>query len=244
LHTLFGNTPSFDCWGIVPPGRAEVEQVLQHVHESAPGLDGLPYGVYRSLAALAIPLIADIVELTCSGYPLPLNSCDALMIFLPKSDGHELTAGETRPLGLKNCDVKLVGGVLNRVLAQIASNNVVEEQRGFIAGRNFMLNVLELDTASRQLDMEFAHYIPTEHCNIPLLASFDIRAAFPSLDHQYMRECLEHLHLPLGLRRGIVAQYSVVGGFGFFNGAVKHLFDINRGIQQGCPMSVRTWPCP
>jgi hypothetical protein len=162
-----------------------------------------------------------------------------MVAFIPKKDDEgPLSVDNTRPLGLKNCDMKLIGGVINNLLAHVASCNIIAWQRGFVKGRNFLQNVIEIDTFSRQIDLErcFPGAISTP-ADIPILASFDIKAAFPSLLHEYLQQVLRHLRFPLGIVNGILAQYESVFAYGFFDGKLTPLFNVSRGIQQGCPMS-------
>eukprot|EP00959_Pyramimonas_sp_CCMP1952_P369827 7745789-Pyramimonas_sp.AAC.1 len=55
-------------------------------------------------------------------------------------------AGSTRPLGLKNTPNKILTSVVIHGLGKATSKFIHFVQRGFIPGRNFGVNILELDT--------------------------------------------------------------------------------------------------
>ena len=50
---------------------------------------------------------------------------------------------------MKNSDAKIVSSVANMILSPIVAIFAHFSQRGFISGRNFLANVLEIDVVSR-----------------------------------------------------------------------------------------------
>eukprot|EP00959_Pyramimonas_sp_CCMP1952_P006659 138964-Pyramimonas_sp.AAC.1 len=120
-----------------------------------------------------------------------LFDCSSITIqaFLPKlvTDA-ELRDGEctrspdkVRVLGLRNTDVKLLSSVMNRALQPLIHHIVPPCQRGFVGGRNFGVNILELDAHARELSVG-----PPGSSDIPLLFSLDFGQAFPSLNQEFM----------------------------------------------------------
>lgn len=87
------------------------------------------------------------------------------------------------PPGVNNVDVKTVVALLARPLTSAAALVVPQHQRCFFPSRRATDNAVELDGAARQLTLE--------HCDDPLAAthhpamvSFDVKAAFPSVDRR------------------------------------------------------------
>ena len=72
---------------------------------------------------------------------------DQLAVFVPKDTEDAAPcvreACDTRPLSLKNADVKTVTAVANGPLQRALTSWAAEEQRGFIRGRNFRDNVVD-----------------------------------------------------------------------------------------------------
>ena len=76
-----------------------------------------------------------------SGYTMPVESSDQLMIFIVKGkaleDSHEVSwaPGETRPLALKSSDNNSIAGVNNHHAKSTLTASVVDIQRGVVPGR-------------------------------------------------------------------------------------------------------------
>ena len=104
-------------------------------------------------------------------------------VFIPKNspiDGQDPRADELRTLGLKNSDNKAITGANIRQFDVVVSRNVTSIQRGFVMGRQLVLNVVDLDAITRA----FANMgrFPLE----TILALWDFLAAFPSLRHAWV----------------------------------------------------------
>lgn len=168
---------------------------------------------------------------------MPLDFNDTLMTFIPKGE-EELDEKEvvrspesTRPLGLKNSDNKLIAAVTNGSLKRGVSGGACEVQRGFIQGRNFVNNIIELDAWSRA-------YAGVVSLFFPLLACFDFGSAFPSLIHAWLFIAMQAAGVPHGAFHLIESLYHVVSAFGRISGSSsRFLFLILSGVIQGCPLA-------
>ena len=68
--------------------------------------------------------------------------------------------GDTRPLGLLNVDVKIVDGASYHEIRLEVHEQACPLQRGFVAQRNFLNNVTELDTWARIYDIICPELLP------------------------------------------------------------------------------------
>ena len=66
---------------------------------------------------------------------------------------------------------------------------------------------------------------------------FDFAAAFPSLSHEFLHACLEHLGLPRSFRNFVRALYTGNDCLISAGGETHAGFSIRAGIRQGCPLS-------
>eukprot|EP00959_Pyramimonas_sp_CCMP1952_P391046 8194794-Pyramimonas_sp.AAC.1 len=79
--------------------------------------------------------------------------------FIPKGEedgdpaGIIREASQTRPLGLKNAEVKVITAAVFWSLSVEIPNFVSKLQRGFVRGRNHGMNVIELDMYARVASM-------------------------------------------------------------------------------------------
>ena len=160
-----------------------------------------------------------------------------LKIFIAKGEEEEdnfkvtRTPESTRPLGLKNTDNKIITSAVNNCLKHGIARDACHLQRGFLPGRHFTDNIVELDAFSRTYAMDSS-------LTYPVLALFDFGSAFPSLIHAWMFTVLEAVGLPQGAFNVVVAVYHFVSAIGRVAGSSsRFLFYILSGIIQGCPLA-------
>ena len=75
---------------------------------------------------------------------------------------------ETRPLKCKNHDNKILAGERNFAISKLVKKHASYIQNGFIAGRNFLCNVVGIDAFAR-----FASY-PDHWQFLPLTVLFNL----------------------------------------------------------------------
>ena len=214
-----------------------LQGVMSSPKQSAPGPDGIPYKAYASVAPLASKLLGDVASLLQEDHSIVDDTFnEAFMVFIAKGDHGDddettciRTPSTTRPLTLSNTDTKLISAAINRPLSAYASSVVAGQQRGFIKGRSISDNIVELEAQS----LVWAG----RHCVPHALVSFDIAAAFPSLNHHYLWAVLQHYNIPnhiISLIKSLYYKHTVkmklMGRH--FKG-----FPIEAGIKQGCPCS-------
>ena len=83
------------------------------------------------------------------------------MVFAPKgsqpNDPVEVIREplQTRPLSLKNCDIKIIMSANVKTLELQYKDITHVTQNGFVPGRNFLNNILDIDSASRIYSMVY-----------------------------------------------------------------------------------------
>eukprot|EP00959_Pyramimonas_sp_CCMP1952_P137662 2881093-Pyramimonas_sp.AAC.1 len=105
-------------------------------------------------------------------------------------------------------------------------------QRGFIQGRQFGTNIIELDAHARAYSM-----LPCAELDLPALVAFDFAQAFPSVSHRWMRHMLQAIRLPTALIDFLMFLYSGVNCYSEFGGVLIFMFPILSGSIHGCPAS-------
>ena len=125
----------------------------------------------------------EVANHLASGFPMPLAFNASESVFPPKGSRDDDARAvirrpdETRPLSMKNADNKTICRVLNGLIRHIGTRHVAHIQRGFVAGRQLTQNIVDLDAAARA----FGHRELAS--SAPVLAFWDVAAAFPSLQH-------------------------------------------------------------
>ena len=95
-----------------------------------------------------------------------------------------------RTVNGKNVDPKACAWVANSTIAPVLAEQVSPAQRGFIKGRQFIHNVIEVDAGARAADLE-----GTLGAMVPL----DIPNAFPALSQEWLFLTVEKSGLQDGL---------------------------------------------
>ncbi len=137
------------------PDVEYIELYLSKLVDSGVGPDGLPYSAWRAAGRQGARVLFRYLCFLMNG-GLPLASFNAsLLIFIPKgedpADAVEVirASQDNRPLTLKNTDNKILCGSMVSTFREHAVKHTNKIQRGFVSGRNFINNVVDLDSAAR-----------------------------------------------------------------------------------------------
>ncbi|CAK0850757.1 unnamed protein product, partial [Prorocentrum cordatum] len=231
--------PTVDDVVLSPPTPRLLRAVLTRAADSATGCDGLSYTAWRSIP-FGATILWDCLEWVMSGQALFDSASTTPQVFLPKNvTEDEAQAGQVargadkvRVLGLRNCDVKVLSATMNAALRPVLERIAPPCQRGFVPGRNFGLNVLELDVSSRQLSCT-----PHGSRDLPILYSLDYGQAFPSLNQEFVLFILGALRLPEAVLKFAGFLYEAIEGVAVSMGLRVHLYWVRSGIIQGCALS-------
>lgn len=217
---------------VSPPSRSCWQNGIPRFRESAPGPDGMPYCVWSVGGG---PLVLERLSdwLMCGGAIDP-TFLESKNIYLPKGEedsDYELivrSVDQTRPISLGNSDRKIVAAINNNPMKLALAETAFHTQLGFIAERQLVANLADWEHYCRLIGTTSS----LEQEPVGFLA--DLRAAFPSVAHAWLRQCVVKSVEPLGLQALILAYYaaaSIVDADG------KFCFGIYCGVAQGCPWS-------
>ena len=171
--------------------RRHVRSAIRHTNNSSPGPDGIPFVAWRRLEGLAVDVLFEAFqsmtaeagpEVTLEEYQ-ELNS--SLLFFLPKSptgtqsDGAEYYAAKAvRPLNVTNSDNRILASAVRILIEPWVGPRVSDAQRGFIAGRSMLANIVDIDEAMA------VDALSTEGDSATVF--FDFAAAFPYVKHEFL----------------------------------------------------------
>ena len=215
--------------------REDVQEVLGHPKNSAPGPDGLKYKAWAALGEEAIDIFFEVAQSLLGGAEPPAWFNDSFMVFLAKGKESSdscftaRTPSCTRPLTLADSAQKVIAKLLNRSLAKVAAATVSPLQCGFVRGRRIQDAILmtEAHGIAARIDS------PEQGGMIFL----DQKAAFPSVARNYLFEVLRAMGVPALFPQAILYLYSNSNAFVRFGGSDKLVVELRQGIKQGCPMS-------
>ncbi|CAK0857630.1 unnamed protein product, partial [Prorocentrum cordatum] len=176
------------------------------------------------------PLAIDMISITDG--KVELRHPPSFQAWVDQVQTEAAESAKVRVLGLRNCDLKLISSTVNRAIRPALVSLAPPCQRGFIPGRNFGNNILELDVSSRQMSV-----VPHGSTDIPVLYSLDFGQAFPSLNQDFLILSLRALKLPEAFVSFVTFLYASVEGVVSHLGSLVHIFWIQSGIIQGCALS-------
>ena len=222
---------------ICPPGTIEISKFLQRAPASAPGPDGLPYDAWRYAGLAGATTLAGLERHLRSGLRLGLDFSSSLAVFLPKGDcagdDQEVirSPSDVRPLGLKNIDNKTICAVWNHALRPQIARQACSLQRGFVAGRQLLENITDLDAEARV----YGH--PSDAHLLPILVLFDFCAAFPSVALSWVWTVLDAMQFHPGLRAFFEGVYHLNSCVLPAPSGLEFMCWVTAGVLQGCPLS-------
>ena len=200
------------------------------------GPDGIPASALAAAKESTSRILFDIhCDMCATGIP-PRHFNLSVTIFPVKKvkidEQFEIIRdwNEHRPISMKNDDNKAIASVSNEVLMPSLHEWICSAQMGFVRGRNFLAIILEADVFMR---------LAACMINSPraMLFLFDFCSAFPSMDHGFLFQVLEGAKFPCGFRNLVKAFYTNNATYGRQDGQFRFLFNVMRGVLQGCPLS-------
>jgi len=216
-------------------------RAARHGRDASPGPDRLPYAAWARSPG-AISWLYRLSQEAQAGLGFPDSFNHGLLVLIPKNGEAFCAAeairrpGKLRPLTLLNTDRKLIGTVVNHELAAVAQKEASDTQHGFVRGRSFIPNIINMDLIART----FSALSETEGGH-PALLTFDVRAAFPSVCRKWMMLVLDRCGLCEGALTLISAMYDKQLAWLRVGDEMMEAFTVTAGVGQGCPMSGSLW---
>eukprot|EP00973_Karenia_brevis_P015493 2119069-Karenia_brevis.AAC.1 len=203
-----------------------------------PGLDLLPYSAWVAGRFASADFLWDVFFDICTTSITPWGWNHLLKVFPPKkatdpaSPKVAAAPADTRPLGLKNSDVKICSTFVAWAVAPLGWL-FCDLQRGFIKGRNFVINVPLLDAKAREYSL-----LPNSMFFMtPIQAFFDFSAAFPSVSRDLIFAALWHYGFSGGILNFLETIFDDVAASFVVADQIFFLCSVQRGIVQGCPLA-------
>ncbi len=210
---------------------------------SAPGLDGIPFELWKALHArhtedsrFPARTKFDIVRLLTAAFQdVQTHGVDALTGFahgwiapIYKEKGERTKVVNYRPITLLNTDYKILSKSLALRLADVAPDIVHRAQAGFVPGRKIQNHT--------QLARMMMHWAEANDRNGAIVA-LDQEKAYDKVAHDYLWRVLERLKIPAHFIQLIKSLYARAETSIMVNGVLSETYRIYRGVRQGDPLS-------
>ena len=213
-----------------------MEQAIREAVPSASGPDGIPFDVYKEMGPTATDLFLEVANSMLDQTDEPDDDFNlAYMVCISK--GAEGFTGEraaycspggTRPISIVDASNRLLASIFKATLEKNVGHLVHRAQKGFVAGRKMLRNVLEIDIAAQKSSVR-------SRSGAMLL--FDFAAAFPSMSHDMMWEMLEAGGIDENFIAVIKLFYQDNRHLLKLQGSIFAGVVVHSGVRQGCPLS-------
>lgn len=207
----------------------ELEIALKDMKSGkSPGCDGLPPELYRRFwGLLGKHLLASFRHSRDQGMLSP-DQRRGVIALIPKKGKDRRFVRNWRPISMLNADYKILAKVLAKRLASVIPSLIHQNQTGFIPTRFIGDNI-----KNTQAIIDFTQQTGRSG----LVVSLDFRAAFDSLDHQFLLRALQSYQLGDYFLDWISTLYTSSESCVMNGGLSSGWFPFRRGIRQGCPIS-------
>jgi Reverse transcriptase (RNA-dependent DNA polymerase). len=148
---------------------------------------------------------------------------------------------------MKNTDNKIIVGANVHALEPIYERITHHTQNGFVKGRNFLNNIMDIDASGRLYSLRHWDKLRDEDVShVPVHAAWDFESAFPCVNHKWIWAVLSHRKLPVNFLNLFKSIYQHARAIFRHNDATKcnqqaveeHvLIWFLSGVLQGCPGS-------
>jgi len=206
----------------------EFKSTLKTCKESAPGLDGIPYGYYKVFGDILIPRILDSWNYSLTKGTLAPSHRQACISLLPKSGKDPIELKNWRPISLTACDLKVITKTISNRLKPALQDCIFANQAAYVPGRDINFNNRLLLIAKR-----YANKYKKDYCSV----SLDAQKAFDSVSHNYLRRVLQEYGFSEHFIKIFNTIYNRQEAVVQINGHLSKPFALERGVKQGDALS-------
>ncbi len=210
---------------------------------SAPGIDGFPFEVWKTLHAryredIRFPdrTSFDVVKLLTAafedarkhGVDPKTSLAYGWIAPIYKEKGERTRVVNYRPITLLNTDYKLLSKILAIRLADVAPSIINKAQAGFVPGRK-----IHNHTQLARMMILWAE----ENDADGAIVALDQEKAYDKIAHDYLWKVLERFGIPGTMIQLIQSLYKYAKTSVMINGILSKPYQIYRGVRQGDPLS-------
>ena len=207
---------------------AELENTLKMCTDSSPGPDGIPYSYLKHFWSDFGPILLDAWNHSLNIGELPPSHKISYLRLIPKVGKDPRLISNLRPITLSNTDHKIITKTYARKLTELIAPNISGEQTAYVPGRlindNLRAMMMSIDLANEDPNVD------------GVVVSLDAKKAFDSVDHRYIRKCLEAFGLA-PLVPIFNTLYKDLKSDIIINGKTVDGYKILKGVKQGDALS-------
>ncbi len=210
---------------------------------SSPGLDGIPFELWKTLRARHVEdsrfperttfdvialLLAAFEDARTYGVDAKAHFAQGWIAPIYKEKGERTRVVNYRPITLLNTDYKLLSKSLAVRLADVAPRIINKAQAGFVPGRKIHNHT--------QLARLMIHWAERNEKDGAIVA-LDQEKAYDRIAHDYLWRVLEKFGIPGSFICLVKSLYQHAETSVMVNGILSKTYRVYRGVRQGDPLS-------
>ena len=207
----------------------ELEYVLHNSKKKkSPGRDGLTIEFYLQFWSIIKATILELFQFMFKNKQTCKTQKRGNIILIPKNK-NPIQVKDYRPITLLNVDLKLYTRIFANRLRQIIHKCLHPSQSGVVPGKSVTADLIKV----REL-IKVAKEKRLECC----LVSIDFASAFDKVRHEYLFEVMRRKGFSSDFIDVIKDLSTQVYSYIMVNNFATQPVEVERGIRQGCPLSV------
>ena len=204
----------------------EVEKAITKLNkDSAPGPDGLTSNLYKNYSSFFVKLLTDVFNNIMETGVAPTSFDLAIIKLIPKKSNIIRKISDLRPISLINTDQKILSHILANRIKPVCNALIDQHQFAHFPKRDIHAAI----TLIKQYAVEMKQN--------DIICALDFTKAFDSVDRTFMFSILDYLAIDSCTMKLIKIMYSKTCSIIDINSEFSEVFEISRGVRQGCPLS-------
>ena len=193
----------------------------------SPGIDGISSDFYLKYWDIVGVEVSQVVKNLISGAHLQGKQRNAIITLIPK-DGNPELLKTWRPISLICTDIKIVAKVLANRLKPYMSDLISDTQ--YCANGK---SIVECNMQMRDI-----MYYAGAHKLTGAIANLDWEKAFDRVSWTFLVQVMRKLGFSNFIIKWFINLYTNITSSCLINGYITKEFKIERGVRQGCPLSM------
>lgn len=198
-------------------------------HNKSPGNDGISSEFYKNNSELLAPFLLKVFSERIAKSTLLTSMTQGVICLIPKLEKDLLLIDNWRPISLLNNDYKLFAIVFAKRFKSVLDSIIDENKSGFMSNRHISNNItLVFDL------IDYSELISEDS----FILFLDFYKAFDTVEHPFIFYCLERFGFGTSFCNAMKTLYANGNSSMKLSDGTTQRFCLERGIRQGCPVSV------
>ena len=206
----------------------EIYEAIKSLNSNkSPGLDGLPNEFYLKYWDIIHLEVSEVIKNIILGNLLQGKQKNAVITLIPKDGDLELLKS-WRPISLLCSDVKIVAKILANRLKPCMPDLISEDQ--------YCMNNRSIVDCNVQM-RDIMYYAGSNNLKGAII-NLDWEKAFDRVSWEFLSKIMKKLGFSHFIIQWLMNLYNDITSSCLINGYVSSVFKIERGVRQGCPLSM------